>query len=301
MYLVIPLGAVADNLYDVRGDCLASPHACLAQTESSLSALPEGSREWYRLTMMKLLALIEMQQYPTLRSELLSVLVDQQSPMVFKATVYTLHSKVLLLDGKKAEGRRYLDKAVTLVAQINESYPDPFRSADILNLYTYIPELNEQAMLFAKSLIPNIERVSEPDGLADLLIALGHTFKYAGQLESSLSYYQKALSIYDLTPDDVRRVSVLHNVATGFSNLKNYTMAEEYFSSALREWAKHPGSEVGMNHTRLKLVENYILQERFTEASDLLSASTIPDMPRYQLLLYQSLDAQISANQQLND
>lgn len=295
--LLFSHSASAQPLYDNRALCLSDPATCYQQSTEGTARYSVGAREWYRIKMMQLLALIEMQRFTALKRELEDVIVLRNPPIVFKATVYTYYAKVLLLEGNEAEGRQYLQQALTLVSDINHVLPDPFRSAEILNLYSYVPELNSDAVAFAETLIPNVTRVSDPIGLAELYTSLGHTFKYASQLKKSLHYYEQALRTYEDVADTTRKASAFHNVASGHKNLGDYQRAERFLKRSIAAWGTNNAVLISKNHAQLVLVETYILRGKTSEAKALLGKSHIDDMPHYQRALFDRLNQILDSSQ----
>lgn len=251
---------------------MSDPETCYQRSSGAIANLSVGGREWYRIKMMQMLASIEMQQFSRLKYELENALTLENAPLVFKATVYTYYAKVLILEGSDSEGREYLHRALTLVRDINTVLPDPFRSAEILNLYSYVPELNDEAVAFAESLIPGLSLVIDPVGLAELYTSLGHTYKYANNLDSSLHYYLQALKNHD-------------------------QQAEAFLKRSIAAWGISDATKISKNHAQLALVDTYIMQAKITEAGTLLNQSNLADMPLYQKELFDRLTQTIAKRQ----
>ena len=145
-------------------ECLAHPQPCIEKTEQKLETANKYSREWYRLTYLKLSARWLVDSLSMSESELAHYVTLTSAPDVFKVTVYTIYAKIMLNKDNLEEGRKYAMKATELIKKTSEFAPDPRRFAELVILHTYLKNYQKASEL------DDVVNIQTPAGVVEFEI-----------------------------------------------------------------------------------------------------------------------------------
>lgn len=285
-----------DALFNDRDYCLSLPQECLTLSASALKDVPEYSLDWYRIKQNRLTAMYQLQLHDQLRPELAPLVTLDDAPPVFRTTVYTIHAKLLLIDGEKELGNEYVEKTVALIKAVNEVSIDPTRYAEISNLYTYAKEWQKakEFGLWAQVRLANIKNLV---AMASFHTSQGHVYNYFKEYEQSGFHYGLALKGYLKKGNAIHTAVGYHNVARTYQKTERFPEAIEHFLKSI-EWSEKLGvdyNELGKLHTQMCLVQAYLGNDQINEAKDLYASLNTEILPDYMQDLYQQVTAELQA------
>jgi tetratricopeptide (TPR) repeat protein len=275
-----------------KKSCLASPALCLKQIDENIGDTKKQSRQWYRLINFKLLAIWEIRDSTWLKKEIRPYITLHDAPPVFLTTVYTLHAKMLFVDGHVEQGTFYANKSVELIKQVNDVSFDADRYAEIIILYSQLNQ-HESAMKFILWINKKVSRMGPIHHFPKLQTAIAHTHFSAADYELALKHYQYALTGFIETKYRLETAEGHHNVARALQGKKDYDQAIPAFKKALKwmDSAVIVGdySIEARNYTQLRLIETLQKNNQYMQAKLLLDEVNLSQVNKGTITLYQQL------------
>jgi tetratricopeptide (TPR) repeat protein len=261
------------NLLANKQSCLSSPRLCLKQIDKSIIKVQKHHFSWYRLINFKLLAIWEIRDAKWLKKEVHQYIDLNNAPPVFLTTVYTLHAKLLFIDGEKEQGTLFANKAIELIKKVNDVSFDAPRYAEVIILYNQL-KLDKSVKKFILWINERIAGMGPAHYFPKLQTAIAHTHLNDGDYDLALRHYQYALKGFIETNYPLESAEGYHNVARALQEKKDYRQAIVFFTKAL-EWMEQAVisgnySVLAKNYTQLRLIESFQLNEQYTQAKSRL-------------------------------
>lgn len=288
-----------EGLFKDRQYCLSFPRECLQQSEEELVSVQPYTLEWYRIKQNRLSALFQLQQNSQLKQEVAPLVDLEDAPPVFLTTVYTIHSKLLLVDGDTEQGMFYLEKAVSLIKAVNQVSIDPTRYAEVSNLYTYAKDWQsaKEFGLWAQRRLANIKNLV---AMASFHTSQGHVYNHFEEYKQAAFHYGMALKGYLQKGNAIHCAVGYHNLARVYQKTGKLDAAILHFNKAI-EWSDIHGEDYdgkGKIHTQLRLTQAYISNGQLDEANKLFTSINRDIMPYYFDYVYAEVESDLK---QAND
>ena len=172
--------------------CQASSNECLKVIDDALSSLIINSRPWAHLKLLQLDALFNLQKFDALAQELTPLIANDNLPVNFSVYVYIYHAKLLLGNQEKDLAQQYLAKAVSLLNEINDKYPEPVRLIEIANVQIVLKDY-QQAKKTLQQLELKFKDRYHPVFKRELYANLGHIAYFQDEKALHIRYREKSL------------------------------------------------------------------------------------------------------------
>ena len=282
--------ATQSPVFEESNHCQSYPRECLNEIAKRLPSIPEHSIDWFRLKQNQFTALFQLQKHDQLKSELPLLVKLDDAPPVFLTTAYTIHAKLLMIDGQVEEGRMYADKAVSLIKAVNEVSIDPTRYAEASNLYTYAKDWQaaKEFGLWAQSKIANIKNLA---AIASFHTSQGHVYSHLGEHEQAEFHYTLALKGYLQKGNAIHCSVGYHNLARTFQKTGRHDQAIRHFVKAIG-WSDRLGEDydaIGKSHTLMRLTQSYIRNNQLEVAQFTFELVDYAILPEYYTATYKEV------------
>lgn len=224
------------DLNQLKQLCLESYPRCVSDSDSALNQIQPQSRLWYEVQLLKLDAMFNQQSDAPLFA-LTSVFVeDDTAPAAFLARVYIYHAKLLHVHGRKLQSKHYLDKAVALMSDWQQSTADPMSYIRLYNVQLYADGNYRHS--YDQLLALSLRYAQSQDAVLQYQIQnnLGH---YAGFLqlsEPALQHRLQAMEWADKAGHPSMRAEAHFNYARVCALQHLWQDAERHFVVALDEY-----------------------------------------------------------------
>ncbi|WP_286234029.1 tetratricopeptide repeat protein [Thalassotalea sediminis] len=254
----------------IENICLTSPVDCLSHVELELSKYSQSNLVKYDLLQYRFVALFNLQRNKELREET-SKWIDQQSlPIPFKITVYIYHAKSLRAFEEQEKIRTYVDKAMTLLKQMNEVFYSPMRLVELANLQMQYGDKN-QAYLLLSDLAKKYKDSKNALFQMELHGNLGHTANKLNKLNEAEAQWKTTLYWSDILGNKQQQAVVRFNLADVHEQLKQLDKAAFYFKNALTFSEQAQDNNKALL-TKFRLGQVYFQQQKYCQAYQLISS-----------------------------
>jgi hypothetical protein len=277
-----------EEINNIEKECLQSTPSCLALLEVALNDSQPSSTQWYRFKKLRLIALFDLQKTTQLTQEInywmsLSESELSQLPPNFAVYIYIYNAKLANASGTdekhQQEATLYLDKAVKLLSDINETAPSPFRLIEIANLQISMKRY-EQAKKTLHDLDDKFSHVEHPVFKQELFANLGHIAYLTNEKDLHIEYRKESL-LWTLKTTNTQQKSVAHlNLAVAYQKNAQYKNAELHYREVKKLSTIAQDHQVYESST-LRLIEVVHLQGNIAEANRLynqIPKSSHPDI-----------------------
>jgi tetratricopeptide (TPR) repeat protein len=253
-----------DELAKIDNVCLSSASQCLLLLDDALVTSPAKSRQWYRLKLLQLDAFFTLQQLKNLSTEIDTLLIDTSLPINFSVYVYIYYAKLNHAKDNIEPAKKYLDKAVLLLKELNNKYPKPMRLIEIANLQTAMKDY-DQAKLTLLQLELKFKGKYHPIFKRELYANLGHVANFQQDIALHVKYRKKSLK-WALRANNIQQVGIAYyNLARAYQKAEYYEHAEDYYLQAINS-AQLTQDDISSDLSQLRLIEVVILQGEIEQA-----------------------------------
>lgn len=297
LLILLPARGNAVQAFTSLTDCEKEALQCITYSEGALASAEPQSSQWYHLKNLNLAAHWQLLHLDVLRQQLPDLADIKEAPAVFKVTVMTIYSKLLLNDGKLEQGHQMVSEVIKLIEDVNAVSLSPDRYAELLVLLHYVKKYDE-AERIGQQLLTKLSTTRRNIELGDFYTALGHTQFGLGNYLQSEQFYQQALVSYTEQQHVLEISNTLHNIARCYQSVGQHEDAVNWFEKSL-QWKAKAGE--GSDHrseqyTRLRLVQSLFHANRPQLALDAFrQINTEHVLTEYQGL-YQEVAQLIGAN-----
>ncbi|PKG82174.1 hypothetical protein CXF85_14860 [Colwellia sp. 75C3] len=267
VYLLVPNysnAATYDELAKIEKTCESSPHQCLLLLDDALASSTVKSRQWYRLKLIQLDALFTLQHFDKLSLEIETLLSYNTLPINFSIYVYIYYAKLSYGNKDIKPTRDYLDKAVSLLTQINDKYQDPIRLIEISNLQIAMKEY-EKAKITLLQLDQKFKKRYHPIFKRELYANLGHVAYFQDDKPLHIKYRKDSLKWAKAAKNKQQIGVAYNNVALAYKKAGEYKNAEESYIRAIN-LAEGEKDVINGSISKLKLIEVIFLQGNVDKA-----------------------------------
>lgn len=274
--------------------CEALPEACILAAEKEKENTEPYSTRWYRLTYLALSAKWVNQKFNMDREELAALAALDTAPPFFKATVYTLHAKMLFTDGDKERGDAFAKDATELLLMNNLIAPHPKHCAELINLANYMGD-HDRALALSNWSIERGKTLTRPEFQAEIYTAVGHTYFFVNDFQKARDFYLQALDTKDvIQPSPVRPV-LLSNAARIHQQLNRHEDALGYFQQARDAYdAVSQGLDAfGRQYLEMRMAESYIALGQVEQARVIIQSLETKTLNSAHQSLYDKLHSQV--------
>jgi tetratricopeptide (TPR) repeat protein len=258
-----------NELAKIDQTCIDSSSQCLLEVETALLTSLNESRQWYRLKLLKLDALFNLQKVDQLSTEINALLTLKTRPINFSVYVYIYHAKILNSIKDNTLAKKYIEKAINLLKQINDKYPDPMRLIEIANI-----QLSMKEYTLAKSTLLQLEQKFEgkyhPIFKRELYANLGHIAVFQKDHALHVTYREKSLK-WALSVNNNQQIGIAYyNLARAYSSANRYELAQESYENSIT-YATIEKDTIIAYTSQLRLVELFLLQGESDKAFKLFN------------------------------
>ncbi len=276
---ISPLQALpAINLSQLQQICLQSYPRCVAASDAALPQIQPQSRLWYEVQLLKLDAMFSQQAAAPLFALTADFVEDDTAPTAFLARIYIYHAKLLYAQDKKPQSKFYLDKAVALMSDWQQSTADPMSYIRLYNVQLYAGG-NYQHGYDQLALLEKRFQTSQDARLHyELQNNLGHYAGYLQQQDKALQHRQQALGWAEKIGHPALRAEAHFNLAR-VSTLKGlWQDAERNFVAAYDNY-RQAEDPIAQTESLLYRAEALWQMQRHGEAKQLLEQVDLTLLP----------------------
>ncbi len=276
---ISPLQALpAIDLGQLQQICLQSHPRCVEASDAALPQIKQQSRLWYEVQLLKLDAMFSQQSAAPLFALTSEFVKNKSAPTAFLARIYIYHAKLLYTQGKKPQSKFYLDKAVALMSDWQQSTADPMSYIRLYNVQLYA-DGNYQHGYEQLSLLAKRFSSSQDARLHyELQNNLGHFAGYLQQHHKGLQHRQQALRW-------AQKIGLPHLRAEGHFNLARVSSllglwhdAASHFAAAQEEY-KLAEDPIAKAESQLYLSEAWWQLDRKPDAVQLFTKIDLAAIP----------------------
>lgn len=272
--------------------CETNPFQCIRDVEEALLNTPEHSREWYRLKLLHVNAMWQINKSDIDTSYLSDILNLPDAPPVLRVSAMIIYAKILIIRSELVEGRRYVDEAIGMLNDINQISVSPRRYADILVLLSYLDE-DEKAEAFAQLVTPTVARFKRAMDTPEYDTAVGHLEFRLGRFKVAKQHYQSALDANTRASNFLDAGVSCHNLARTFQALNDHQQAVAYFQKAIAHQGTE-GKSKNLSYTRLRMIESMLALNLHDQAKQEYDSIRSEDVLTYARELYADVGLRLS-------
>jgi tetratricopeptide (TPR) repeat protein len=268
----------AIDITQLQQVCLQSHPRCVEASDAALPQIQSHSRLWYEVQLLKLDAMFNQQSSVPLFKLTRVFVKDDSAPTAFLARVYIYHAKLLYGIGEKSQSKFYLDKAVALMNQWQQSTADPMSYIRLYNVQLYAGG-NYQHSYKQLSLLAKRFQSSQDARLHyELQNNLGHFAGYLQQHHKGLQHRQQALRWAQKIAQPHIRAEGHFNLARVSSLLALWHDAANHFTAAQQDYqlAEDP---IATAESQLYLSEAWWQLDRKPDAVQLFTKIDLAAIP----------------------
>ncbi len=253
LLLILPLTVFANESQPtIHNTCSRVPKQCLVELPQYLTSVPLHSRVWFQYKLYQLDALFELLKLDELLAEVSPWVNATDIPLKFKLSVHIYYAKLMMTNGSKDEAIVYLERAITILKDVNEVSPDPMLEIQIANSLNSLGRY-QQGYDLLKPLETKYRNRHMPEFKHELYENLGHFAYRLGDLEQHLKYRLVAVKWAKELENEVQVAIATYNVARAYQMLKNYDKAFEYFLIAEQIQAMGENDQNMINFRRAEM------------------------------------------------
>jgi len=251
--------------------CLQSYSSCVDASDAALAQIPAESRLWYEVQLLKLDAMFSQQSAAPLFALTSAFVEDDTAPTAFLARIYIYHAKLLYTQGKKPQSKFYLEKAVALMNEWQQSTADPMSYIRLYNVQLYAGG-NYQHGYDQLALLEKRYLASQDAKLQyELQNNLGHFAGYLQRLDSALQHRQQALGWAEKIGHPALRAEAHFNLARVSTFKGLWQDAERHFVAAFDDY--HQAEEpIAQAESQMYRAEALWYLQRQSEAKQLFAS-----------------------------
>jgi tetratricopeptide (TPR) repeat protein len=125
----------------------------------------------------------------------------------------------------------YLDSLSNVVKNL----PDDTNKVNLLNelSWNYIPISGDSGLSYGLKALKIADDIAWEKGAADAYNNIGESFRFKGEITSSIENHSNALSIYEELNDTAGQAHTLSQLGMSYFNISNFTKSHEYFNHSL--------------------------------------------------------------------
>lgn len=282
----------AVDIQQLQQICLQSFPRCVDASDAALQQIQPASRLWYEVQLLKLDAMFSQQSSGPLFALTSAFVTDNSAPTAFLARIYIYHAKLLYAQDKKLQSKHYLDKAVALMSDWQQSTADPMSYIRLYNVQLYAGG-NYQHSYDQLALLEKRYQASQDAKLHyELQNNLGHYANYLQQPDKALQHRQLALGWADKIGHPALRAEAHFNLARISTRIGLWQDAERHFAAAFDHY-RQAEEPIAQAESRLYRAEALWQLRRPAEAIELLQQTDVtllplhrqPDLQRIRQLL----------------
>jgi len=229
-----------NNITKINTICNKSPSDCLPLVNEQLQNTPRKSRVWYSLLQSKLEALFLLQKATEL-NQLTKQFIDQENlPIPFAINVYIYYAKGLYDEREtqlspefiKQESKKYVEKVKSLLALMNNAYPDPHLLIKLANIQMLIGD-NLPAYKLLQSVSKRYPNYPDLIFNSDLYANLGHLADRLGYQQQAITHWLTSLKWVVKSRNNQQIATVYYNLARSQTTAKQVAEAKINFNNAI--------------------------------------------------------------------
>ena len=278
---ISPLQALpAINLGQLQQICLQSHSRCIDASDAALAQIQPPSRLWYELQLLKLDAMFNQQSAAPLFALTSEFVKDKSAPTAFLARIYIYHAKLLYSQGNKPKSKFYLDKAVALMSDWQQSTADPMSYIRLYNVQLYA-DGNYQHSYDQLALLEKRFQSSQDARLHyELQNNLGHYAGYLQRTDQALLHRQQALSWAEKIGHPALRAEAYFNLARVSTFKGLWQDAERHFIAAFDDY-RQAEEPIAQTESLLYRAETVWHLQREAEAQQLFDQVNLALLPQH--------------------
>ena len=270
----------AVNLGQLQQICLQSYPRCVEASAAALAQIQPHSRLWYELQLLKLDAMFNQQSAAPLFALTSEFVKDKSAPTAFLARIYIYHAKLLYSQGKKPQSKFYLDKAVALMSDWQQSTADPMSYIRLYNVQLYA-DGNYQHCYDQLVLLEKRFQTSQDARLHfELQNNLGHYAGYLQKQEKALLHRQQALGWAEKIGHPALRAEAHFNLARVSTLQRLWQDAERHFVAAFDDY-RQAEEPIAQAESLLYRAEALWRLQRHAEAQQLFAQVDLALLPQH--------------------
>ncbi len=268
----------AIDLVQLQQICLQSYTHCVEASDAALTQIQPRSRLWYEVQLLKLDTMFSQQSAEPLFALTSAFVKEENAPTAFLARIYIYHAKLLYVRGDKPQSRQYLDKAVALMSDWQQSTADPMSFIRLYNVQLYADGNYQHCYDQLVQLEKRYQASQDAKFQYELQNNLGHFANYLQQQDKALQHRLLALGWAEKTGHPALRAEAHFNLAR-VSTLKGlWQDAERHFVAAFDEY-RQAGEPIAQAESQLYRVETLWQLQRQAEAQQLFDLLNQPLLP----------------------
>ncbi|PKI16752.1 tetratricopeptide repeat protein [Colwellia sp. 12G3] len=253
-----------DELVKIERICESSSNQCLLVLDDALASSTSKSRQWYRIKLLQLDALFTLQHFEKLSSEIETLLSYSALPMNFSVYVYIYHAKLSYSNKDIKPAKYYLDKALNLLTQINDKYPDPIRLIEVANLQIAMKE-HEKAKITLLQLEQKFKDRYHPVFKRELYANLGHIASFQDDKLLHIEYRISSLKWAKAAKNQQQIGIAYNNLAFAYLKAGEYENAETNYTQAINI-AQEEQDIINGSISQIRLIKVIFLQGKVDNA-----------------------------------
>lgn len=258
----------AIDLAQLQQICLQSYASCVEASDAALTQIQHSSRLWYEVQLLKLDAMFAQQSSAPLFA-LTSVFVkEQNAPTAFLARIYIYHAKLLYVRGDKPQSKYYLDKAVAMMSDWQQSTADPMSFIRLYNVQLYADGNYQHCYDQLIKLEKRYQASQDAKFQYELQNNLGHFANYLQQPDKVLHHRQLALGWAEKIGHPALRAEAHFNLARINTIKALWQDAERHFVAAFDDY-RQAGEPIAQAESQLYRAETLWQLQRQIEAQQL--------------------------------
>lgn len=270
IFVGMPLVYSAQSSLEFNQVCENSSHDCIENIEGHLETAPLQSRLWYKLKLLELDALFNLQQFNKLRQEVDLWAEKDGLPITFKVYIQIYRAKLSFGKTSPEITQRYLDEALLTLSNIHEMLPRPMRLIEIANLQLS----NNQPEAAKKTLLSLEEKFSHnasPLFNRELYANLGHAAIRLNELDEHVIYREKSLD-GAVKVGNIQQMSVAgYNLGRAYQMKSRFDEALTTFKQSASNAKKASDPETRISAT-MRVIEVTFLKGDKEKARDLFKS-----------------------------
>lgn len=270
----------AIDLSQLQQICLQSYPRCVAASDAALPQIQPQSRLWYEVQLLKLDAMFSQQSAAPLFALTSEFVKDKSAPTAFLARIYIYHAKLLYAQNQKPQSKFYLDKAVALMSDWQQSTADPMSYIRLYNVQLYAGG-NYQHSYNQLTLLEKRFQTSQDARLHyELQNNLGHYAGYLQQQDKALLHRQQALGWAEKIGHPALRAEAHFNLARVSTFKALWQDVERNFVAAFDDY-RQAEDPIAQTESLLYRSEALWRLQRHAEAQQLFAQVDLALLPQH--------------------
>lgn len=238
------------DLNQLKQICLESYQHCVTDSDAALNQIQAQSRLWYEVQLLKLDAMFNQQIDAPLFALTSAFIEDETAPAAFLARIYIYHAKLLYAHEQKTQSSFYLNKAVKLMNEWQQSTADPMSYIRLYNVQLYADGNYRHSYDQLLALAQRYAQSQDPVLQYHIQNNLGHYAGYLQLPELAFQYRQQAMEWADKIGYPSLRAEAHFNYARVCSIKALWQDAERHFLVAFDEY-QQAGDPIAQTESQL--------------------------------------------------